>query len=281
MNFKIDHVAIAAPSLEPLQAQFAALGLAADYGGPHSNGITHMALLGLPDGSYIELISSVTPNPPATAFWDQHIAKNGGPCAWAVEVDNVAEETKRIAALGIPVDGPAYYNRRRPDGRLVEWDLAFIGEHGVGAMLPFIIKDITPRDWRVKPSVSVAETDDNLVGIAKILLGVDDLAVAATLFRQVYGWPEPSYLTVAAHEMKLAYFDGQAVILAAPTSPESWLAKRLTTFGPSPVAYLIGTQNFAESCNRLPLSQPTTWFDFPLAWLDFPSNQRLMLGVSG
>lgn len=281
MNFKIDHVTIATASLEVLQAQFAAWGLTVEYGGPHSNGITHMALLGLPDGSYIELISSLEPNPSATAFWSDHIAKNGGPCAWAVEVDDVAEETKRIAALGIPVDGPAYYNRRRPDGTLVEWDLAFIGEHGAGAMLPFIIKDITPRDLRVKPSVSVTETDDNLVGITKLLLGVPDLAMAVTLFQQVYGWSEPSYLTVTADGMKLAHFDGHAVILAAPTSPESGLAERLTTFGPSPMAYLIGSRNFAESCNRLPLSQPTTWFDFPLAWLDFPSNQGFMLGVCG
>ena len=58
---KIDHVTIAGPRLEAMQAAFAGLGFTTDYGGPHSNGITHMALLGFRDGSYIELISSLEP----------------------------------------------------------------------------------------------------------------------------------------------------------------------------------------------------------------------------
>src|SRR5512134_3988715 len=123
---KIDHVTIAGRMLAPMEQAFAKLGLATEYGGPHSNGVTHMALLGFADGSYLELISSLEPGLKDTIFWGAFIAGNGGPCAWAVRVDDINAEATYVAALGVPVTGPAHYYRRRPDGKLVEWYLAFL-----------------------------------------------------------------------------------------------------------------------------------------------------------
>ena len=54
-TLKIDHVTIAGPELAPMERAFAGVGLVTDYGGPHSNGVTHMAWLGFNDGSYNEL----------------------------------------------------------------------------------------------------------------------------------------------------------------------------------------------------------------------------------
>ncbi len=65
MPFKLDHVTLAATNLDTLVEGFSAAGMTLDYGGAHSNGITHMSLLGFSDGSYIELISTVTPGVPA------------------------------------------------------------------------------------------------------------------------------------------------------------------------------------------------------------------------
>ena len=58
---KLDHVTIAGSSLDRLRDAFARIGLATEYGGAHANGVTHMALLGFDDGSYIELASTVKP----------------------------------------------------------------------------------------------------------------------------------------------------------------------------------------------------------------------------
>lgn len=143
MTLKIDHVTIAGSKLDAMQESFASVGLATDYGGAHSNNITHMALIGLRDGSYIELISTLEPGHTTHRFWPEHIAGNAGPCAWAVEVEDVVSEAARLKALGVPVDGPVYYHRQRPDGVTVEWDLAFVGEGSPGSTLPFIIKDRT------------------------------------------------------------------------------------------------------------------------------------------
>jgi hypothetical protein len=250
LTLNIDHVTIAGPDLTTMERAFAALGLPTDYGGPHSNGVTHMALLGFDDGSYIELISFLEPGSKETVFWSQHITGNGGPCGWAVQVADVAAEAARVAALGVTVNGPVYMNRRRPDGKLVEWDLAFLGDQGAGATLPFIIKDITPREWRVLPSASAA---GRLAGVAKVILGVENLEAASALFQRVYGWPSPQTLTDTTFGARLANFASTPVTLAAPLTAGDWLSERLAGFGESPCAYLLRATDFEAACQDFSL----------------------------
>ncbi len=276
ITLKIDHVTIAGPALASMEQAFAALGLQTDYGGPHSNGITHMALLGFDDGSYIELISSLEPGLKETIFWGDHIAGNSGPCAWAVQADDVAAEAARAAALGIAVKGPVYMNRRRPDGKLVEWHLAFLGDKGAGATLPFIIKDMTPREWRVLPSASVA---GRLTGVAMVILGVAKLEAAIELFQQVYGWPAPQITTDPTFGAKLAYFAGTPVTLAAPLAAGDWLSARLARFGESPCAYLLSATNFEATCQDFRLTPSATWFNRQVAWFDPAKLNGVQLGL--
>jgi hypothetical protein len=272
----IDHVTIAGPSLAELEQDFANLGLKTDYGGLHSNGITHMALLGLADGSYIELISTLESGRRETVFWGEHIAGKGGPCAWAVRVDDIAAEAARIAALGIPVSGPAYYNRHRPDGLMVEWNLAFLGSQGAGAKLPFLIQDKTPRYWRVQPSASVKGW---LTGVAQVILGVESLPEAINLFRRVYGWLQPPVMVNPVFGATLAHFATTPVILAAPLSAGNWLSARLTRFGESPCAYLLGSANFAEACQHYQLTPTTDWFGRRVAWFNLAEMSSQVLGL--
>lgn len=259
-----------------MEQAFAAVGLATDYGGAHSNGITHMALLGLEDGSYIELISSLEPGLKDTIFWGEHIGGDGGPCAWAVHSDDVAAGAARLAALGIAVQGPVYMHRRRPDGRLVEWDLAFLGDHPAGASLPFIIKDITPRDWRVQPSASVA---GRLTGMAMVILGVKSLADTIELFRQVYGWSAPQFKEEPVFGARLAHFAGTPVTLAAPLAAGDWLSDRLARFGPSPCAYLVGATDFEAAKRDFQLTSSLVWFGREVAWFDPAKLNGVKLGV--
>lgn len=279
MTLEIDHVTLAAPELDPLRQAFADLGLATDYGGPHSNGVTHMALLGLPDGSYVELISTLEAGNTDHDFWPEHIAGGAGPCAWAVQVDDVAKEAARIAALGIPVDGPAYYHRQRPDGVKVEWDLAFVGGGSPGATLPFIIKDRTPREWRVSPSASVAEARPGQPsGVARVVLGIRHLDAAADLFQRVYEWPAPHLADDLAFGARLAHFEGTPVSLATPLSEGGWLSERLDAFGDAPCAYLLRTHDLDAARARYGLSEPVTWLGHPVAWLDPERLNGIRLG---
>ena len=276
-SLKIDHVTMAGPALEPMQQAFAGLGLATDYGGPHSNGVTHMALLGFKDGSYIELISSLRPGEVETIFWGKHIMGSAGACAWALEVGDVAGEADRVAALGIPVDGPQYYYRSRPDGTLVEWDLAVLGDKGAGAKLPFLIKDITPRTWRVQPSASTVNSP--LTGVVAVLLGVESLQETIALFRRIYGWSPPQIAEDHVFGAKLAHFTGTPVFLATPLTRTGWLAKRLARFDESPCAYLLGVTNFETARNEFRLEQGTVWFGCRLAWFDPAKLNGGRLGI--
>lgn len=279
VKLTIDHVTIAGPALEPMQQAFARLGLPTDYGGPHSNGITHMALLGFNDGSYLELISTLRPGQKEAVFWGEHIAGNAGPCAWAVQVADIAAEVARVSAAGVPVDGPAYYHRRRPDGVLVEWHLAILGAQGAGAKLPFLIKDITPRRWRVTPSASVS--DGLLTGIAGVVLGVKSLEESVALFRQVYHWPAPAIQKDPLWGAELACFEETPVVLAAPPDKNGWLAERLARFGESPCAYLIGTAGFDTACKRFAPAQTGRWFNRPVAWFNPAQLHGARLGILG
>ncbi len=276
MQLKIDHVTIAGSRLETLQRAFAEAGLATDYGGPHSNNVSHMALLGFDDGSYIELISTLEPGQ-RSPWWDAHIRDDGGPCAWAVEVDDVAAETRRVAGLGISVDGPIHYARERPDGVRIEWDLAILGEQGMGALLPFVIKDQTPRKLRVSPSASVAGTA--LTGVALVIIAVPAIEPASELFQRVYGLPVPAISEWHELGARFARFEEQPFALAAPLDTGSWLRNRLDRFGPSPCAYLIGSTDIAATAKRLPVTNTRGWSGQRLAWFALQTASHLRLGV--
>ena len=69
-----------------MQARLSALGIPSEFGGPHSNHATQMALTGFPDGSYLELIAlQDKPDAKAVAahYWSEQIQGNAGPAAWA------------------------------------------------------------------------------------------------------------------------------------------------------------------------------------------------------
>jgi hypothetical protein len=276
MSLRVDHVTIAGSHLASLEQAFTGVGLKPAYGGPHSNGITHMALLSFADGSYIELISTLEPGQ-TSPLWPAHIAGDGGPCAWAVGVDNVAAEAARLAALGVPVAGPTYLSRRRLDGVLVEWDLAFLGDQGPGATLPFIIADRTPREWRVPPSTRVAEGE--LRGVAMVVLGVEHLNRAVDLFQRVYGWPPPQTDEDAGLGAKLAHFPGTPVVLAAAPQKSGWLVERLARFGESPCAFLLAASDVDAAALRFSFAGSGSWFGRRIMWFDPAILQGVKLGL--
>jgi hypothetical protein len=119
---------------------------------------------------------------------------------------------------------------------LVEWDLAFLGDTQPGATLPFLIKDRTPREWRVPPSTRVAEPEE--LGVAMVILGVEDLERSIDLFRRVYGWPVPAVDEDAGLGARLAHFPGTPVMLAAASPGGGW-----------PTAWAVLARRRAPSCS--------------------------------
>jgi hypothetical protein len=114
-----------------------------------------------------------------------------------------------------------------------------------------------------------------------VVLGVTDLDAATTLFQQAYGWLPPLHEKHKEFGAKMAHFSGTPVVLAAPLDNGSWLAERLEQFGESPVALMLGTQDFDSAVDRFKLSQQTVWFGQRVAWFNSERLGGVRLGVVG
>jgi hypothetical protein len=271
----LDHVSICGSDLDALRQAFTNVGLTPDFGGPHGNGVTQMALIGFDDQSYIELIAPVKPGVTEGSDWAKFITDNAGACAWAVGTNVLLQDVDRLKKAGITVAEPKRGSRKRADGMNVEWMTAQVGPGAPGSMLPFIIEDQTPRAWRVQTSDSVKGSP--LGGLDLVIVGVNNLDASIALFRKAYGWSEP--LTETQKDFgKLAYFPGQPVILA---SGGGWVSDRVGRFGEGPVAYLLSTKDFSAATKKYKLSGGKTWFAQKVAWFDASKIRDVRLGVIG
>ncbi len=252
-DLTIDHVTISGKDLKQMQAQLASVGIASEFGGPHSNGATQMAIASFPDGSYLELIALQTnPDQKALAahYWSKQMLGNAGPTGWAVRSKDVAAEVARLRTAGIVVGSPSKSGRERPDGTKLDWETARVGEEPNGTFFPFLIRDFTPREARAFPTGKPTTTDFS--GVKRVIIAVRDLNASIKRYRQAYALPQPSKQEDASLNAHLATFAGTPVILAEPLTPQSWIAKRIDQFGEGPCAFVLGSPKGGPK---------VTWFD--------------------
>ena len=264
-DLKIDHVTVAGKDLKAMQATLAAVGIPSEYGGPHSNHATEMALTSFPDGSYMELIAiqpKADPAAVAAHYWSKRMLNDGGPCAWAVRPGDLAAEVKRLQAAGVAANSPVRAGRARPDGVRLEWETANVGEGPNGMFFPFLIRDFTPREQRAYPGGKPSTQD--FAGVARVVIAVRDLKTSVKRYREAYGLPAPVQQTDARFGARLASFPGTPAVLATPLNASSWLTARLNTLGEGPCAFILGARN-AKSYRT---SSKTTWFGASISWLD-------------
>jgi hypothetical protein len=237
----VDHVSVAGADLKQMQARLAALGIPSEYGGPHSNHATQMALTSFPDGSYLELIAlQEKPEAKAVAahYWSKQIQGNAGPAAWAVRAKNVGAEVERLRAAGIVVGAPTRSGRERPDGTRLEWEAAQVGQEPNGTFFPFLIRDFTPREARAFPKGKPAAP--NFTGIQRVVIAVRDLKSSSARFRQAYGLRAPVELEDADFGARVAEFTGTPVTLVQSLNAQSWITERIQRFGEGPCAFVLG-----------------------------------------
>jgi len=264
-DLTIDHVTVAGKDLKAMQATLAALGIPSEYGGPHSNHATEMALTSFPDGSYLELIAiqpKADPAAVAAHYWSKRMQTDAGPSAWAVRPGDLAAEVKRLQATGIVVTSPTRAGRARPDGVRLDWETANVGIEPNGTFFPFLIRDFTPREQRAYPGGK--PTTQDFTGVARVVIAVRDLAASVKRYREAYGLPEPVQQEDAKFGARLASFAGTPAVLAAPLNAQSWLAARLDKIGEGPCAFILSARN-AKSYR---VKSKATWFGGTISWLD-------------
>ena len=261
----VDHVTVAGTDLKQMQAKLAAAGLASEYGGPHANHATEMALTSFPDGSYLELIA-VQPNADAKALaahaWSRQLRENAGPCAWAIRPKDIAAELERLRAAGVPVGALTRSGRERADGKRLEWETVQVGPEPNGTFFPFLIRDLTPRPDRALPSGK--PTTKDFGGIARVVIAVRDLDESVKRFQQAWGVHAPLKQVDRAFGAHLALLGSTPVILAAPLHSETWLAARLQQFGEGPCAFILA----ARKPGKYKAASTSRWFGMDISWFD-------------
>lgn len=265
----VDHVSVAGRDLKQMQARLAALGIPSEFGGPHSNHATQMALTGFPDGSYLELIA-LQDHPDAKAvaahYWSRQILGNAGPAAWAVRARDTEAEVKRLREAGIAVTLQRS-GRERPDGTRLEWEAAPVGPGANGVFFPFLIHDFTPREARAFPKGRPATRDFS--GVKRVVIAVRNLKVSVGRYRQAYALPQPLEQEDAAFGARLAWFKGTPVVLAEPSDAQSWVARRIVQFGEGPCAFVLGKRlDGVARRSAYQAAVKTRWFGVPISWFD-------------
>lgn len=211
MNIQIDHVVIAGRNLDAMRQQFTATGLTPDPGGVHADGQTHNALVGFADGSYLELIAPTPGHSAPHHTWSAFMNADSGTCAWAIRSSDIQADIVSLHTKDIAVSNPVRGGRTRPDGVKLEWIIANLGSGPNGSVLPFLIQDITPCEWRVP---SIASTDTGTIsGVAEVIIGCSDFAATIDLFRRAFGWPEPVAFKADTSEADNCHFENSPVSL--------------------------------------------------------------------
>lgn len=155
-----DHILLGARDLEVgIRWVENRAGVRAKFGGNHPGRGTCNALLSLGTGHYLEIIA---PDPAQTNAPDEHLlGELSSPriVQWAVHTDDLAAAKSMVEAAGIKTIGPQPGSRRRPDGKMLRWQVLAIEQ--TTPLVPFFIQ------W--EPDSLHPSSDSPQLGTAKSL----------------------------------------------------------------------------------------------------------------
>jgi catechol 2,3-dioxygenase-like lactoylglutathione lyase family enzyme len=178
----IDHIVVIAPDLQTAIDEYTQLGFTVVPGGRHNTG-THNALIGLADGSYIELIAFYEPTP--THRWHSALQRGGGLIDFCAVSTNLDEDIATFRQAGIAMSDRTPMSRVRPDGYKLDWVLSTPSDDLVGTV-PFLIEDITPREERVPKQTT---HPNGVIGIDTLTIPASDLSRIESWYRQILHGP--------------------------------------------------------------------------------------------
>jgi hypothetical protein len=163
----LDHVVLVVLDLDTAVEEHRGRGFTVTPGGEHAGGLTHNALVGFQDESYLELIAF---HDLAAArgkhSWTPVAERGGGWADFALLSNDLRQDA---AALGdLVARPPEEGGRTRPDGLGVAWRVARLERP-----LPFLIEDLTARELRV-PGGKAAVHANRTTGVAGVILGATD-----------------------------------------------------------------------------------------------------------
>jgi catechol 2,3-dioxygenase-like lactoylglutathione lyase family enzyme len=184
-DLRLDHVVILVRDLDTAIAEWTELGFTVVRGGAHEGSPTHNALIALADGSYLELIArrpGTAGTPPGLAERLLRLEPDEGLADYALLSDDLSATVRAAQERELDLRGPVAMGRTRPDGQEIAWELGFPPTLD----LPFLIRDVTPRTFRV-PGGAATEHANGAIGVEQIMIEVPDLAQSITHYRALLG----------------------------------------------------------------------------------------------
>jgi catechol 2,3-dioxygenase-like lactoylglutathione lyase family enzyme len=199
----IDHVVMIVDDLSKGIKQFKKLGFTVTPGGVHAGGLTHNALIGLEDGTYLELVAftnsslgnllrlikisgtwqlySPTRTPMGKRFLGL-IANGPGLGDFALLSKDLGKTIAEVKTRGLTLESPSPGRRMRPDHQEVSWRATLPPTSD----LPFLIEDVTPHELRLPP-MTARQHENDVTGIAEITVGVADITESIVRYRSLLG----------------------------------------------------------------------------------------------
>jgi hypothetical protein len=116
-------------------------GVQAAFGGVHPGRGTRNALLSLGQRCYLEIMAPDPDQPDAKDPLALHLRKLPEPqiVGWAAHPGNLGSFAKKLRAASVAFEGPSPGSRKRPDGRVLQWQTLTLKENP-SWLLPFFIE---------------------------------------------------------------------------------------------------------------------------------------------
>jgi catechol 2,3-dioxygenase-like lactoylglutathione lyase family enzyme len=189
MTLRLDHVVILVHDLEAAQAQYRDAGFTLVYGGQHTGGHTHNALIVFQDGSYLELLAPTN----STMLQNEDYKRPGSFLSWfaagagfggfALHSSDLLAEVTRIRQHNIQISlGEG--GRKRADGQALHWRSGFLDS---GLLLPFYIEDVTPRTLRVSDDPMHTTHPNGARGMHTVIISSSQFDADGHLYNALLG----------------------------------------------------------------------------------------------
>jgi len=116
-------------------------GVRAAPGGVHPGRGTRNALLSLGERRYLEIMAPDPEQPDAKDALTLHLRKLSEPriVGWAVHPGDLRSFAKKLRDAGVAFEGPTPGSRKRPDGRVLQWQSLTLKDNP-SWLLPFFIE---------------------------------------------------------------------------------------------------------------------------------------------
>ena len=190
MTLRFDHAIIAVHDLDTATANYQALGFNALYGGVHTGGTTHNALIYFADGSYLELLAPTgnAPDPGATRTdFSALVAGGEGLIGCAFGAENLQSAAAPMRERGLALTELRKGGRERSDGVALQWESVGIE----GSLSPFFIGDVTAHTLRVLDDTDSTAQPNSVTGIAEVHFLKS--AALSQRYAQIFGAEQDTY----------------------------------------------------------------------------------------